>query len=89
MTLPDLNTEEGRAEYRRELRRVALPLRWGGLGLIVLGAMLTLAVRNGAMGLDNGAMPIAFGALAIGWALVIAGVWKRTQYHKRRLQEGL
>jgi hypothetical protein len=89
MTLPDLETEEGRAAYRKELRQVALPLRWGGLALIVIGALLTLAVRNGTAGLTVEVMPFAYAALALGWALVLAGVWKRTQYHKRRLQEGL
>ena len=63
---PDLNTEEGRAAYRRELRRVAWPIRWGGLGLIVLGALL-----------------------AVGWAMVLAAIFMRTQHHKRRLREGL
>ena len=43
MSRPDLNTEEGRAAYRRELRRVAWPIRWGGLGLIVLAAAVILA----------------------------------------------
>lgn len=88
-SLPDLNTEEGRAEYRRELRRVALPLRWGGLSLIVLGALLALGARYGWLGLDNGVLPVAYGALAFGWVLVFVGIWKRTQHHKRRLQEGL
>ena len=86
---PDLNTEEGRAAYRRELRRVAWPLRWGGLGLIVLGALLAVGARQGAMGLDNGVLPVAYGCLAVGWALVLAAIFMRTQHHKRRLREGL
>ncbi len=86
---PDLNTEEGRAAYRRELRRVAWPIRWGGLGLIVLGALLALGARQGVMGLDNGVMTFAYGCLAVGWAMVLAAIFMRTQHHKRRLREGL
>lgn len=86
---PDLNSEDGRAAYRRELRRVAWPIRWGGLGLIVLGALLALGARQGVMGLDNGVMTFAYGCLAVGWAMVLAAIFMRTQHHKRRLREGL
>lgn len=89
MSLPDLNTEEGRAAYRKELRRVAMPVRWGGLGLIVVGALLALGARTGALGLDNSVMPVCYAALALGWVLVLAAVVIRTRYHKRRLAEGL
>jgi hypothetical protein len=89
MSLPDLDTEDGRAAYRKELRRVAWPIRWGGLALIVLGALLALGARNGTFGLDNGVMTIAYGCLAVGWALVLAAIFIRTQHHKRRLREGL
>ena len=89
MTLPDLNTEDGRAEYRRELRRVALPMRWSGLGLIVAGAVWAILVRYNVFGLTNETMVPAYGALALGWALVLAAIYTRTRYHKRRLREGL
>jgi len=89
MSLPDLSTEEGRATYRKELRRVAWPIRWGGLALIVLGAALALCARYGALGLDNGVMPVAYGCLAVGWAMVLAAIMLRTRHHKRRLAEGL
>ena len=89
MSLPDLNTEEGRAAYRKELRRVAWPIRWGGLGLIVFGALLALGARYETAGLNNGVMPFAYGALALGWAMVLAAIFMRTRHHKRRLREGL
>ncbi|CAN5115583.1 hypothetical protein BH09PSE1_BH09PSE1_28140 [soil metagenome] len=89
MTLPDLTTEDGRAEYRKELRKVALPLRWMGLALIVAGAAWAILVRYGVFGLGNGTMIFAYGALAIGWALVLAAIYTRTRYHKRRLAQGL
>ena len=87
MSRPDLETEEGRAAYRKELREVARPLRWTGLGLILLGAALTLAVSRGA--LSDGATVIGYGLLAAGWALVVAAVYMRTRHHRRRLMEGL
>lgn len=85
----DLNTEQGRADYRRELRRVAWPVRWSGMGLIVLGAVLALCARNGTFGLDNGVLTFAYGSVALGWMLVLAAIFIRTQHHKRRLREGL
>ena len=85
--LPDLSTEEGRAEYRRELRRVALPYRWGGLGAIVLAALIVVGASRGA--LPESATLIGYGLLALGWALVIYAVYLRTRHHKRRLAEGL
>ena len=89
MSLPDLNTEDGRAAYRKELRGVALPIRWVGLALIVLGAIVALMVRFGVLGLSNGVLPVAYAALALGWALVLAGIVIRNRHHRRRLAEGL
>ena len=85
--MPDLSTEEGRAEYRRELRRVALPYRWTGLGLILLAAVVVVAASRGV--LPEPATLIGYGMLALGWALVILAVFLRTRHHKRRLAEGL
>ena len=89
MSLPDLNTDEGRLSYRKELRRVAWPYRLGGLALIVLGGLLGLGARTGALGLDNGILPVAYAALAFGWVLFLAAIIFRTRYHRRRLAEGL
>ena len=85
--LPDLTTEEGRAEYRLELRRVALPYRWTGLGMILLAAVVVVAASRGALPQD--ATLVGYGLLAVGWALVIFAVFLRTRHHKRRLAEGL
>ena len=89
MSLPDLDTEDGRAAYRKELRKVALPLRWTGLAMIVVGAIWAVLVRYGVFGLTNETMMPAYGLLALGWALVLAAIYTRTRYHKRRLREGL
>ncbi len=89
MSLPDLNTEEGRAAYRKELRGVALPIRLAGFLLIVAGGAVALMVRFGVLGLDNSVMPVCYAALGFGWALFLAAIVIRTRYHKRRLAEGL
>lgn len=87
--LPDLNTEEGRAEYRRELRRVALPFRMAGLGLILLAAVFVVVASRGMFGLTEDSLVIGYGILAVGWMLVVYAVLRRTRHHKRRLAEGL
>ncbi|QTC92717.1 hypothetical protein [Brevundimonas goettingensis] len=89
MSLPDLNTDEGRLAYRKELRRVAWPIRMAGFLLIVLGGLLALGARTNTLGLDNGVMPVAYAALALGWVLFLAAIIIRTRHHKRRLAEGL
>ena len=89
MTRPNLDSDEGRAAYRAELRRVGWPLRWGGLALIVVAAGLVLAVKDGKFGLSEDLMLIAYGLLAMGWALVVTAIFMRTRHHKRRLAEGL
>jgi hypothetical protein len=89
MSLPDLDDEDGRAAYRKELRRVALPARLGGVGLIVLGGILALMARTSFLGIDNRVMPAAYACLGIGWMMYLAAVFIRTRHHKRRLAEGL
>jgi len=87
MSPPDLETEEGRAAYRAELRKVALPLRWGGLGLIVLAALFCVGVSRGWLGLPESAIVVGYGMLASGWVLVIATTFLRTRHHRRRMAQ--
>jgi len=89
MARPDLETEAGRAAYRAELKRVAWPLRWGGLVMIVIAAGLVLFARQGRFGLTEDAVVIAYGMLAAGWAMMMAAIFLRNRHHKRRLAEGL
>lgn len=89
MSLPDLSTDDGRAAYRKELRQVAMPIRWGGLALIVLGGLLALMARTHTLGFDNGVMPVSYALLGIGWILFLTAMVIRTRHHKRRLAEGL
>ena len=87
MSPPDLNTDEGRAAYRKELRGVGRPLRAGGLAMVVGAAVLILISRQGAVG--PWAVNLSYFMLAAGWVMVIAAIWMRTRHHKRRLAEGL
>ena len=87
MSPPDLNTEAGRAAYRKELRGVGRPLRAGGLAMVVGAAVLILISRQGTVG--AWAVNVSYFMLAAGWAMVIAAIWMRTRHHKRRLAEGL
>jgi len=86
-TGPDLETEEGRAAYRAELRKVALPLRWTGLALILLAAVFCVGASRGFMGLPEGSVVIGYGLLAAGWVLVIATTYLRNRHHRRRMAE--
>ena len=87
MSPPDLETEEGRAAYRKEVRQVALPLRWGGLGLIILAALFCVAASRELLGLPAGSIVVGYGMLAAGWALVIATTFLRTRHHRQRMAE--
>ena len=89
MSVPDLNSEDGRASYRKELRQVALPLRLGGLSAIVIGAVVTSAAARGWLGVPPSAALFGYALLALGWALVLAAIFMRTRHHRRRLSEGL
>lgn len=89
MSRPDLETEDGRARYRRELRGVGRPIRLGGLALIVLGAVVVLGVAYGRLEAPQGVVMAGYGILAAGWVLVIAAVFMRTRHHRRRMAEGL
>ena len=86
-TGPDLETEEGRAAYRAELRAVALPLRWTGLALILLAALFCVGASRGFLGLPEGSVVIGYGLLAAGWVLVIATTYLRNRHHRRRMAE--
>ena len=85
MARPDLDTPEGRAAYRSELRKVGLKLRFAGFALIVVAAIVMLTIGES----NKSAMTVAYGMLAAGWALFITAIFQRTRYHKRRMAEGL
>lgn len=87
MTPPDLSTEDGRAAYRRELRRVGWRWRWGGLALIVIAALWVAAARDGGQAWAEQGVMVAYGLLAAGWVMVISSIAMRTRHHRRRMAE--
>ncbi|WP_292054437.1 MULTISPECIES: hypothetical protein [unclassified Brevundimonas] len=89
MARPDLETPEGRAAYRAELKRVGWKLRLGGFVLIVVAALLVVLSRDGKLGLTEDAVPVAYAMLFAGWVMVITAIFQRTRHHKRRMAEGL
>ncbi|MFN3668520.1 MAG: hypothetical protein ACK4VY_04385 [Brevundimonas sp.] len=86
MTRPDLSDSARIAEYRAELRAVGRNQRLGGFALVILGAIAVWASTTaGAAG------PMiqwaGYAALAFGWALMLAAIFLRTRYHRRRMRE--
>jgi len=86
MTRPDLSDDGQVAQYRAELRMVGRNQRLAGFALVILGAV---AVWGGtAAGPAGPAIQyVGYGALAFGWALMLAAIFLRTRYHRRRMQE--
>lgn len=86
MTRPDLSDDGQVARYRAELRMVGRNQRLAGFALVILGAV---AVWGGtAAGPAGPAIQyVGYGALAFGWALMLAAIFLRTRYHRRRMQE--
>jgi hypothetical protein len=88
MSRPNLNTPNGRDAYRAELRKVAIGWRAAGLATVALGAAGLIFTRPrgeavwGATGIGSIAV------LAVGWTIVAIAVFKRTQYHRRRMAGG-
>ena len=86
MTRPDLSDEARIAEYRAELRTVGRNQRLAGFALVVGGAIAVWAA-----GYAGAAGPMVqwggYAALAFGWALMLAAIFLRTRYHRRRMRE--
>lgn len=86
MSGPDLSTDEAVASYRAELRAVGRSQRLAGFGLVIVGAIAVFASsRAGDMG--QAVQMAGYSALAAGWALMIAAIFLRTRYHRRRMRE--
>ena len=86
MTRPDLSEDEAIARYRAELRVVGRNQRLAGFALVILGAVAVWAA--GYAGAAAAAIQWAgYAALAFGWALMLAAIFLRTRYHRRRMRE--
>ena len=74
------------AAYRAEIRTVGRTQRLAGFGLVLIGAVLVWAASQA--GAAAGIVQMAgYAALAAGWALMLAAIFLRTRYHRRRLRE--
>jgi uncharacterized integral membrane protein len=81
---PKLDTLEARDAYRRELRRVEQPLRLTGLGVVVAGALLAIISRASGWRPD-GIDVVILATLAVGWLILFYVIYRRSQYHRRRM----
>lgn len=84
--MSDPRTDEKVAAYRAELRTVGRAQRLAGFGLVLLGAVLVWAASR-AGGLTGIVQMAGYAALASGWALMLAAIFLRTRYHRRRMAE--
>jgi hypothetical protein len=86
VTRPDLSDDQAIARYRAELRAVGRNQRLAGFALVILGAIAVWS--SGAAGAAGPAILWAgYAALAFGWALMLAAIFLRTRYHRRRMRE--
>ncbi|NJC42230.1 hypothetical protein GGQ87_002525 [Brevundimonas alba] len=88
MTNPDVSEQEAVARYRAELRTVGRSQRLAGFVLVVLGAIAVWTATYAGAAAPT-VQWAGYAALAIGWALMLAAIFLRTRYHRRRLREGL
>jgi len=85
MARPDLGTTEGLSAYRAELRGVGKPLRLGAFALVIIGALVVVAAIW--LPIPHALINAGYVALGIGWILMVAAVFIRTRYHRRRMAE--
>ena len=86
MSQSDPQTEAKVAAYRAELRTVGRTPRLAGFGLVLLGAVLVWSAgRAGDFGPT--VQMAGYVGLGGGWALMLAAIFLRTRYHRRRMRE--
>jgi hypothetical protein len=82
---PDLDSPEGRAAYKRELRRLMRVPRLLGFFFVLLGTGIVIyAQRAGITGLLK---PIGFGVMALGWFNLLLILYFQARYHRARMAE--
>lgn len=86
MSRPDLSSDEAIAAYKVEMRAVGRKQRFAGLGLVLVGAILTWSASQA--GANGPAVQWAgYALLAAGWVLMLSAIFMRTRYHRRRMAE--
>ena len=79
MSRPDLSDPDQRLTYRRELRRVYWPWRYGALVLLIVALVGSL--------IDPDHQRIWEVFLILGAVVTIGVIVARTRYHRRRMRE--
>lgn len=82
---PNLKDPGDLAAYRRELRGVASGVRWGGIGVTLVGAVIA-ALRAWAWPGIPALIPLI--VVAWGMLLTLTAIALRTAYHARRMRGG-
>lgn len=82
---PDLESAEGRAAYRRELRTVARWPRLIGFFIVIISAIAVLNLRSDPAA--GGALYGAYAGLVLGWIVLICAFVQRNIYHRRRVRQ--
>ncbi|WP_010217859.1 MULTISPECIES: hypothetical protein [unclassified Sphingomonas] len=80
---PNLNDPAERAAYQRELRMVARPVRWLGVGIAILAAVLALVRARYAPQIP---MVLPLFLLGVAALHMIAAVVIRVKYHQARMK---
>ena len=79
---PNLNDPGERAAYQRELRMVARPVRWMGVAVAIIAAVLALVRARYAPQIP---MVLPLFLLGVAALHVIAAVVIRLKYHQKRM----
>jgi len=82
---PNLKDPGELAAYRRELRGVASGVRWGGIGITLVGAVVA-ALRAWAWPVIPALIPMII--VAWGMLLMLTAIALRAAYHARRMRGG-
>jgi hypothetical protein len=82
MAPPDLSDPVQRAAYRRELLGIARPIRYLGVALAVVGAVM-IVIDARVTPLPKGLPWVVMGAALV---LMLAAIAMRGRYHNRRMR---
>ena len=85
MARPDLNSPEGVDAYRRELRGVGKQMRLAAYAAVLVGAAVVISAIW--LTVPGELLTAGYVAMGLGWILMIAAVFTRTRYHRRRMAE--
>lgn len=80
---PNLNDPAELAAYRQELRQVVRGLRYGSIGVTIVGAVIALLRAKVWPGMP---ILVPLVVISLGVTLMITAIAFRTAYHARRMR---